>query len=101
MRTVLALVLSLALLGGGLLSGCDEARVEDPPVSIPTVDPELDAAARVGVQYVEAVRHHDAGAIYALAWSGMREKESRAQFLERTKFGGVSDARISGTIRLG
>ncbi|HET7735334.1 MAG TPA: hypothetical protein VFK52_05130 [Nocardioidaceae bacterium] len=88
-----------------LVAGCGGDGEADPTshetMTIPTPAPDVDAAAKVAVEYVEAVRHHDAGAVYALAWSGLRDKETRAEFLARTKFGGVSDARISGVIEVG
>ncbi|HSV38416.1 MAG TPA: hypothetical protein VLI04_06615 [Nocardioidaceae bacterium] len=98
MRTVLALAFCLSV-----LTGCSEdpTLADDPAVSIPTPGPEVDAAVEVAVKYVEAVRQHDAGAVYELAWSGLRRKETRAEFLARTKFGGVSDARISGLAEVG
>ena len=98
MRAALALAVCLAV-----LTGCSEepTQADDPVVSIPTPGPEVDAAVRLAVKYVEAVRQHDAGAVYELAWSGLRRKETRSEFLGRTKFGGVSDARISGTVEIG
>ena len=100
MRPVLAPCLALVL-----LAGCSGEPTDEPTnpttMTIPTPGQDVDAAARVAVEYLEAVRHHDAGAVYALAWSGLRAKETRAEFLRRTKFGGVSDARISGVIQVG
>lgn len=69
--------------------------------SIPTPSREVDAAVRVGVQYLEAVRADDAGAIYDLAWSGLRASETRDEFVERTVLDGVTNARVSGVARVG
>jgi len=98
MRAVLVLTVLVAV-----LTGCSEEAPPpvDPAVSIPTPGPEVDSAVRAAVEYVEAVRQHDAGAVYELAWSGLRRKETRSEFLARTKFGGVSDARISGMMEVG
>lgn len=101
MRAVLVSLLALLLVSGCGGDGEADPTSHETTMTIPTPVPDVDAAAKVAVEYVEAVRHHDAGAIYALAWSGLREKETRGEFLDRTKFGGVSDARISGVIEVG
>ncbi len=106
MRTALALTL-LLLLGCSTetdqpTSGAaplTERPSPSPPGTVGTR--ELDAATRVAVAYVAAVREHDAAAIYELAWSGLRQAQTRPEFVAATDLEQVSDARISGIVQVG
>jgi hypothetical protein len=75
-----------------------------PPITqAPTtkIPADLDTAAKVAVRYVAAVRHHDAAAIYALAWSGLRKGVTRKAFVADMDLAGVTGARISGVVQVG
>jgi hypothetical protein len=108
MRTIPALVVAACLLT--VLTGCSGSATSDQPrVTTTTVDPTrlaaeqimLEAPTQVAVKYVDALRHRDAGAIYALASSGLRAAVSRTEFLAETDLSGVSGARISNVLKVG
>ena len=104
MRTAPAVLAALVL-----LAGCGGGNTASPDVKTTTVDPKkvvaeqimLEAPTQVAVKYVEALRHGDAGAIYALASAGLRKAVSRKEFLAQTDLSGVTAARISNQLQVG
>jgi len=63
--------------------------------------PDLDAAVAAAVTWTDAVRRHDAGAIYDMAWSGLRQGTSRKAFVGDLDLDTVTNARLSGTVVVG
>lgn len=114
---VIALILVAMLvvgLGGALLANAlsndnsaqadspstDHAPVVPDSTASTTPSPDLDAAVSIAVRYTEAVREHNAGAIWDIGSAEVRETE-RETFIEGYSFTGVTDARVSGVGEVG
>lgn len=111
MRTPLALTAAVTLVTAVALGGCStegqgpvtsvEAVTEAPTPTIPDPEPGTVGPTRVAVEYAEAMRARDAGALYDLASRAVQGAETREEYIERLDLSTVTNARLSGTVKVG